>query len=418
MTNPEPKVDKSFKKRLFLPLLILSFFTINTFAVVVNTLLVNVAGSFNVSVGAASQLFSVGLFAGLISGIAMSFLVIKYKYKSIYVLGFAIFTGGILGSFFAPNFALMLIFQAVMATGGAMIGILVFTLIGDLLPLKQRGGAIGLTKAALFAASILVPQISSGIANIGSWRPVLLWFIFPVSLACLILSLLVLPSKTKTQGLTIKPQYREAFKQIFVNRSAIACMVGSALLAIIALVPAYAVSFYIIAFNEPLSTAAFFSSIAAIGGVAGAAVAGRMVNRFGRKTLTLVTAFVCGVLAAVFGFVPNVWISVALWTLCTASVGMSDTALTGLTLEQVPRFRGSMMSVQGMFRNIGLILGIVISGLLLDLSLNNFNLLMVIYGACGISAALILLIAKDSAKSNPSNKKPALPARFPSFHNS
>jgi MFS family permease len=401
MTNPEPNVDKSFKRRLFLPLLILSFFAINTFAVVVNTLLVNIAGSFNVSVGAASQLLSVGLFAGLIIGIAMSFLVIKYKHKSLYVLGFAFFTGGILGSFFAPNFASILIFQAIMAIGGAMVGILVFTLIGDVLPLKQKGGAIGLTKAALFAASILVPQISSGIANIGSWRSVLLWFIFPVSLACLVLSLLVFPSKPNTQGLTIKPQYREALKQIFLNRSAIACMAGSALLAIIALVPAYAVSFYRIAFHEPLSTAALFSSIAAVGGVVGAAAAGRMVNRFGRKPLTLVTAFVCGVLAAVFSFVPNVWISVALWALCTASVGMSDTALTGLSLEQVPGFRGSMMSVQGMFRNIGLILGIVISGILLDIYLNNFYLLMVIYGICGIAAAPILLLAKDSCKTEP-----------------
>lgn len=253
----------------------------------------------------------------------------------------------------------------------------------------------------MFAAHILVPQISSGIANIGSWRPVLLWFILPVSLTCLVLSLLVLPSKPNTQGLTIKPQYREALKQIFLNKSAIACIAGSALLAIIALVPAYAVSFYRIAFHESLSTAALFSSIAAVGGVVGAAVAGRMVNRFGRKPLTLVTAFVCGVLAAVFSFVPNVWMSVALWTLCTVSVGMNDTALTGLSLEQVPGFRGSMMSVQGMFRNIGLILGIVISGILLDIYLNNFHLLMVIYGTCGMAAAPILLLAKDLCKTEP-----------------
>jgi len=396
MTNPEPTVDKSFKRRLFLPLLILSFFTINTFAVVVHTLLVDIAGSFGVSIGAASQLLAVGLFVGLIMGIAMSFLVVKYEHKSLYILGFAFFTIGILGSFFAPNFGSMLIFQVVMVIGGAMVGILVFTLIGDLLPLKQRGGAIGLTTAALFAAQILVPQISSGIANIGSWRLVLLCFIFPVSLACLVLSLLVLPSKPNTQGLTIKPQYLEALKQTFLNRSAIACMVGSALLAVTALVPAYAVSFYRITFNEPLSIAALFSSIAAFGGLVGAAAAGRMVNRFGRKPLTLVTAFACGVLAAVFSLVPNVWISAALWVLSTASVGMSDTALRGLTLEQVPGFRGSIVSVQTMFRNIGLMLGRVISGTLLDIYLNNFYLLMVIYGICGIVAALILLLAKDA----------------------
>jgi MFS family permease len=401
MANPEPNVDKSFKKRLFLPLLILSFFSINTFAVVVKTLLVDIAESFNVSIGAASQLLSVGLFMGIIMGVAMSFLAIKYKHKSLYVLGFAFLSIGILGSFFAPNFASMLIFQAVMAIGGAMVGILVFTLIGVLLPLKQRGEAIGLTMAALFAASILVPPLSSSIVTIGSWRSVLLWFIFPLSLACLILSLLVIPSKPEQQGLTVKPQYREALKQIYLNRSSTACIASSALLAIIRLVPLYAVSFYRIDFHEPLNTAALFLTIASIGSGVGALVAGRMVNRFGRKPLTVVTAFVSGVLAVVFSFIPNVWISVAFWALCAASVGMSDTALTGLVLEQVPEFRGSMVSVQTMFRNIGLILGTMISGILLNIYLNNFNLLMVIYGTCGIAAAPILLLAKDSCKTEP-----------------
>src|SRR5208283_5440318 len=122
------------------------------------------------------------------------------KLKWLFVSGMAFFAVGILGSFFAPTFLSMLILQGVMGIGFAMVTILVVTAIGEFLPLRERAFAVGLTFTAQFAANIIVPPISSSLAVIGSWRSVLLWFIFPISIICLVLSWLLIPSKLKKQG--------------------------------------------------------------------------------------------------------------------------------------------------------------------------------------------------------------------------
>lgn len=81
----------------------------------------------------------------------------------------------------------------------------------------------------------------------------------------------------------------------------------------------------------------------------------------------------------------------------TAALGLAG--LTSLTLKQVPTFRASMMSINGSFQNVGLALGAIIGGLVLNLFHNNFQLLMTILGSLGASAALVLfLFAKDPYK--------------------
>ena len=126
-----------------------------------------------------------------------------------------------------------------------------------------------------------------------------------------------------------------------------------------------------------------------------------MVNRFGRKPLTVVGAFISGFFAVVFSVVPNIWISVAFCGACAPILGVDNAALTGLTLERVPGFRGSMTSMQNLFRSIGLIIALIVSGILLNLYVNDFRLLMIIYGAVGITSALIALLAKDPRKAEP-----------------
>ena len=57
------------------------------------------------------------------------------------------------------------------------------------------------------------------------------------------------------------------------------------------------------------------------------------------------------------------------------------------------------MSLNQSFRSLGLILGIGISGLVLNLYYNNFHIIMVMFGVAAVAAAAILfLFAKDPAK--------------------
>ena len=306
---------------------------------------------------------------------------------------------GALGWFFAPNFVSALFFSIFLGIGGAMTSIMVLSLIGDFLPLEKKGMAAGLAVGAVFVANLIMPQVTSAITNAEGWREVLLWFIFPLSIASLLFGFFVLPSKPRQEQSANKPQYLEAFKQILSNKSAIACVVAFALLWISLLVPTYAVTFYRLDFKESLSTAADFASIASLMGFFGVLVGGRLINRIGRKPLTVVAGVVQGIFTVLIVFVPNLWASVAMWMMSAALVGTSSAAFASLTLEQVPGFRGTMMSINESFRNIGLIVGLSISGFLLNLYANNFQILYTMFGVAAVaSAVVVFLFAKDPTK--------------------
>jgi DHA1 family inner membrane transport protein len=399
MGTEESHVDKSLRGRLLLPALILGMFLIFTVVVLFSTLLVDIASSLKVSIGTASLLALVSSIIGLIMGLAMSALTIRFKLKSLFLLGVALYGVGALVLFFAPDFATALLSPLFGGIGGAMVGSMVFSLIGELFPLEKRGGAVGLAVSMVFFAFVFVAPLSGFIESVAGWRSVLLWFIFPVSIVCLILGLLVIPSKPRQEQPPPRSLYLEAFKQIFSNKSAVACLVSTALVFFSETVPTYAVSFYRINFSVSPTIGGMFSAVAAVGGIFGAAGGGRLINRYGRKPLTVAAALVAGIFAILFTFMPNMWVSVAFWAASASSAAITSAALTSLVLEQVPKFRASMMSLSTTFLNAGTILGIIIGKLVLDLYANNFQLLMTIFGAAGVASALIaLLLARDPTK--------------------
>jgi len=88
-----------------------------------------------------------------------------------------------------------------------------------------------------------------------------------------------------------------------------------------------------------------------------------------------------------------------MWMVSAGFASMSIVGLNSLALEQVPGFRGTMMSLNGSFRSIGVIVGLILSGLLLNLYANNFQILYAIFGVCGVaSAAVLFFFAKDPCK--------------------
>ncbi|MGE5533210.1 MAG: MFS transporter [Bacillota bacterium] len=184
----------------------------------------------------------------------------------------------------------------------------------------------------------------------------------------------------------------QAYKRIFLCKSTVACLVGTTLVSFISVVPMYAVSFYRTTALVSPTIAGIFSSIAAVGAFIGGIIGGRLVNRVGRKLLAATFYFVSGVTCVVFTFIPIIGISVALWVLAATTATLGMAGLTSLTLEQVPTFRSSMMSFSGSFQNVGIALGAIIGGLVLNYFNNNFQLLMAILGSIGAFAALIIFL--------------------------
>jgi len=128
----------------------------------------------------------------------------------------------------------------------------------------------------------------------------------------------------------------------------------------------------------------------AIGSVGG----GRFVKRFGRKSLTVLTAFIAGVFAISYTNLPSLWLSLVLEFLGCLFAGMRVTAADSLILEQVPAFRGTMMSLNSAAANMGTALGAGLGGL--ALLMFNYEGVGISLGGMGIAGAIIFhLLATD-----------------------
>ena len=398
MNNQPPEEKKDLRYNFIIVTIILVTFLAWTISGFTSTLLVDLSNTFKVSIGTVSQLAMISYVMGLIMGFAMGFLAVKFKHKSLYLIGIALFAVASLGYFFSQTFLVFLLWSAVGGAGGAMFGIIGQTMIGELLPLNRRGWVMGLWASSIWLAFVIVGPLSGFIDSIAGWRSVLLWFVFPYSLICLVLVFLFIPSKQSQQQSAAKPSYKQAFQQVLLNKSAIACMTANAFSGFLAIVGLYGVSFYRISFDLSPSLGGIFAAIAFAGGIFGALTGGRLVNRMGRKNIAVTSNLAAGALTIIFTFVPNAWFSLALWSGIEFCIAMGLASAISLTLEQVPGSLASMMSVNLAITSIGWIVAVIIGGLVLNLYQNNFHVLMAILGGGGVATGLIFLLAKDPCK--------------------
>jgi MFS family permease len=361
-----------------------------TFGTFLSIVLVDVASSFNVTIGTASQISLIYRFSALVMSIVMAVICLKFRHKLLYLFGILLYGIGALGSAFSSEFYMMEAFQFFFGVGGSMTTIMVYTLIGDVLPLEKRGKTIGYAWSSVFAATISVPLITFLIVDLAGWRYVLSHFIFPLSLFCFVFGLIIIPSNTfQTKG---KLVISGALKKVLTNKSAVACVLGTLLIQICFTLTVYTVSFFRLDFSAPLMIVAAWSSIAGIMGISGSLIGGQLINRIGRKTLTIISGILSGILVFSFTYIPSFWFSAIAWAGSMFLIGMAFPALYALVLEQVPQFRGSLMSINQSFRYAGTVFGLIIGGIVLNLLANNFQILMTIYGTANLAMALIIFI--------------------------
>jgi predicted MFS family arabinose efflux permease len=399
MIDEETTADKSFKRTLLLPTLLLCVFLAFSVNVFFQTLLVNVASSFNVPIGTASQLLTIGVLAVLIMSFAMSALAIRFKHKSLFLFGVVLYAVGVLVYFFALNFATWILAQILLGTSMPMILIMVYTLIGEQFPLERRGWAMGLLASTSLASAVVVGPISGVIAGVAGWRMVLLGFIFPVSIICLALAYVTVPSKQPQPQANAKPSYTQALKKIFTRLSPSACAISAALVAFAFVFAYFAVSFLRIAFSLSPALGGVCMMIGGLAGIVGGVVGGRLINRYGRKPLAIWGALFVAISDILFTFMPSAVFSVVMWTVNAFAAATTVAGSSSLSLEQVPEYRGSMMSIYASFDSSGTIVGLIVGGLVLNLYANNFHLLYIIFGVMGFAAAaLLFFLAKDPCK--------------------
>jgi len=375
--------------RLFIPALFLSRFATQPPGLITGLLLIDIGRTFGCPVGVTGQISTTSFMIGVIFALVTGVLSVRYKHKSLLILGLTFIIVSALGCFLAPNFSSMMLSYSFSGLGMAMVPPMCNSLVGEHLPLEKRSSAIGWILAGGASSYLIGAPLIGFIAGYGGWRLAFLVYMLPVSIASLAITLIGVPStKGIAQPVVNRSNYLEGFKKISSSRSAFICLLGT-ILAMAAWEAnlIYGASFFRQRFIMPTSWVSILLSGMALCFLIGSLASGYLINRFGRKNLAVLSTIILGMLSFIYLNLHLFWLSMAIVLLVCLSGGMRYAASDSLTLEQLPEFRGTMMSVSSAAANLGSSLGGAIGGLCL--LLYGYNGLGISLGVLSISSAVV-----------------------------
>ncbi len=349
-------------------------------------LLIDIGQTFGLTVGVAGQIRTAAAITGVVTALLLGALSVRYKARTLLISGLALLVVSVVGCVLAPSFETLMVSFSVSGLAGAVVGPMVFTLVADNFPLEDRANAIGWIIAGMSGSNLIGAPIIGYMSDFIGWRGAFLWFVLPVSVAGLLFSLKYLPRAPPNPRVAeARVSLMEGFRGVLSDTSAIACLTGTTLMiAAYQAMVLYAPSFYRERFL--LSTRA--ASLMVIGSsvlfIVGTRLSSWLVSRLGKKPPIVFPALMAGIFILIYPSLPSLWLSVAARFLGGIFTGVMATAMSALTLEQVPRFRGTVMSLNQAAYNLGSALGAGIGG---------FMILSSGYGAIGFSHGAMMLAA-------------------------
>jgi len=381
--------ERRYSGKLFLPSLVVSNFAASPLSILTSLFLVDMALTFECSVGILGQINTLSSIVAVIFALIMGALSVRFRHKSLLMIGLLSIFISALGCFLALDLNSEFISYSLSGMGWAMVVPMTITLVGEHLPLEKRANAVGWVVAGGSLAYFVGAPIMALIAGLGSWRLTLLGFVVPISLVGILMTFVGVPSTSPLHQQSIsKETYFESFKEVFSNKSATACLGGNVLRsAAFMAILLYSISFFREQLLVSIDSASIILLVLALCYTLGSLVSGGFVNRFGMNPVTISTALLAGMFTIFFTYVSDLWLSLASASIGCWFFGMVTSSSSSLTLEQVPKFRGTMMSINTAALNLGSALGAAAGGWALILF--NYQALSIILGLMGIVAALI-----------------------------
>ena len=388
---------------MFVPILMLAFSSTWIIESLTGVFLLDVTTTFfgsptPTSIAATAQLVAISSVVSVIFGFMLGALSVRFNHKKLLLIGVFGVALGTAGCFLAPNFSFMQVFFPIEGIGTATVSAMSFALVGRFLPLNRRPKAIGWILAgspiAGLAGALVIYLFFSGA---GSWQSYLLWFALPVSLISLAAVVFVVPSAPQEPKTTGR-EYFSSFKHVFLKKSAAACLVGTMFrMAALTWATIYFATFIRTQFNLSLSIAALIVLVGTAISVLADVIGGYFVNRIGRKRQLVSTLVISSIALVAVAFVPDLWVVLILSWVGGFIFGAGFPAGTSLHLEQVPEFRGTMMSMTNVFATLGMGLGAAVGGVALVLT-GWTGLILTFASMQLIAAAIFFFLTKDPCR--------------------
>jgi DHA1 family inner membrane transport protein len=362
--EPSAQTDEA-RTRYVLPSLGFTRFVLQLPGMLAGLLLIDIASTFGTSVGVMGQIRTTSAMVAVVVALLMAGLSVRFKHKHLLITGLAFIVVSALGSGLAPNYATILVIFSLSGVGAAMANPMSQSILGEYLPLDRRASTMGWMLGASAAAYLIGAPVFAYISGIGGWRWAFLGFILPMTALSLTFAAYGLPRPRDDEG-SGGGGVLEAFRAVFTSASAAACLLGN---LIINATWGTHLSYSSSLLRQRFLVSTGFASLSTIVGatcfIVGSVSSGRLVNRFGRRRLAVILAIPAGLsLVGVYNleFLPVVLISSWLGALFN---GMLFSAASNLTLEQLPRFRGTMMSISAATGSFGSAMGTAFGGWLL-----------------------------------------------------
>ncbi len=381
--------------RIMVPSLTLAVFATGPCETILSLLLIDIAETFKAEIGVMAQIRTTSGLLSLVTALIIGVLSMRINHRTLLLTGLGFFVASGIGCSLAQNYTMMLAAYSLSGIGLAMVGPMALALVGEHVPLDRRADAVGVITAGGASAFLIGGPVINYVTRFGGWRSAFLLYMLPVALIGLALIWLVVPSKPSVSEARDVGSYLDGIRQVVTNRSALACLLGILLSkATWQGVLSYGISFYRDWFKIPKGWASLILSGLALGFIFSALLAGRLVNRFGRRRTTFLSFLGVGLLSILYMKAPVYWLSLAIFMVMGVISGARRSASTSLALEQVPEYRGSMMALNTASNNLGSILGAGIGGAVLLTS--DYPLIGVVLGILGVLAAFVIrLYATD-----------------------
>ena len=380
--------EKTTRGRFLLPALAVARFAVSPPYIASGLLLVDIAATFGQPVGVMGQMGTTSSSLSMVAALIMAVLSIRFRHKSLLLTGLGFIVLSALGCYIAPTFSTLIIVYSLVGIGNSIVSPMTMTLVGTYISREDRPRAVGWLIAGNSLSYLIGAPLIAILAGLGSWRTAFLLWVAPVALLGIGSVMISLPSENKGMRGASNVNYAASFKAVLSNRSAIACLLGAALImASYQAILVYSASFY----RQQFLVSRSFASMLVIGGAlfftVGSIGCARLVKRYGRKPVIIINGIIGGLLISSYTNIPNFWFSISARFLGGLFIAFAFSALNSLTLEQVPEHRGTLMSISQAVTSIGSALGSFMGGM--ALLWYGYPLVGISLGALAISSAVI-----------------------------
>lgn len=389
MSKSSTESDQERIGKFFIPSLFMSRFSIGLPSTLLSLLLIEIGLTFGLQVGMIGQISAANSIVALIASFIMGALSVRFNHKRLLMTGLLIRVLSAVTCAFSTNYYTMLTFFSLNGLGTALISPMTMSLTAENLEKEKRASAVGWIIMSIPVSSIVGSLAINYIVNIGSWRLPFLAFILPINILSLLFVALGVPTTQSHGTLSGDINIFEGLTETLTTRSAIACLIGTVFSAAsIGGFLVYQASF----FRQRYLVSMNFTSLMFIGNALcmafGSRIAGRFMRSFESRRLWALAMILGGACIVLAMIIPSLWISLVLALIINFQLGLAFSSANSLTLDQVPSFRGTIMSLFTAANSMGMTLGASLGGMIL--LRYNYGSLGIILGLLGFLAALIV----------------------------